>query len=74
MPRLIRLDQTGHTTLAEWSVDDPASFDVAVVAFREELDRGYFGLVSRSDGQAEQITELPFDGPMVILRRPIAGG
>ena len=74
MPRLIRLDQTGHTTLAEWSVDDRDAFDVAAVAFREELDRGYFGLVSRSDGQAEQITELPVDVPMVILRRPIAGG
>ena len=74
MPRLIRLDQTGHTTLAEWSVDDRDAFDVAAVAFREELDRGYFGLVSRSDGQAEHIIELPVDVPMVILRRPLAGG
>jgi hypothetical protein len=74
MPRLIRLDQTGHTTLAEWSVDDRAAFDLAVDAFRAELDRGYFGLASLSDGRAEQITELPLDTPMVILRRPIAGG
>jgi hypothetical protein len=74
MPRLIRLDQTGHTTLAEWSVDDRAAFDGAVVAFREELDRGYFGIASLSAGRAEQVTELPLDAPMVILRRPIAGG
>ncbi len=74
MPRLIRLDQTGHTTLAEWTLDDQAAFDSAAVAFREELDRGYFGLASWSDGRAEQITELALDAPTVILRRPIAGG
>jgi hypothetical protein len=74
MPRLIRLDQTGHTTLAEWRVDDQAAFDAAAAAFREQLDRGYFGLASFPNGQAEQITELPLDGPTVILRRPIAGG
>ena len=74
MPRLIRLDQTGHTTLAEWSVDDQVAFEAAAVAFREQLDRGYFGIASLPDGGAEQITELPLDGPTVILRRPIAGG
>jgi hypothetical protein len=74
MPRLIRLDQTGHTTLAEWSVENRAAFDAATVAFREELERGYFGVASLPDGRAEQITELPFDVPTVILRRPIAGG
>jgi len=74
MPRLIRLDQTGHTTLAEWSIENRVAFDAAAVAFREELDRGYFGLASWPDGQAEQITELPLDVPTVILRRPIAGG
>jgi hypothetical protein len=74
VPRLIRLDQTGHTTLAEWTADDRAAFDAAAVAFREQLDRGYFGLASFPDGSAEQITELPTDVPTVILRRPIAGG
>lgn len=74
MSRLIRLDQTGHTTLAEWSVKHPAPFDAAARAFREELDRGYFGIASLPDGTAEQVTELPFDAPTVILRRPIAGG
>lgn len=74
MPRLIRLDHTGHTTLAEWSAEDPVAFEAAVVAFREQLDRGYFALSSHADGRAEQVTELPADGPTVILRRPIAGG
>lgn len=74
MSRLIRLDHTGHTTLAEWSVEDPGAFEEAVRAFREELDRGYFGIASHPDGTAEQIRELPFDAPTVILRRPIAGG
>jgi hypothetical protein len=74
MPKLIRLDQTGHTMLAEWSADDQTAFDAAAVAFREQLDRGYFGLVSLADGRAEQVTELPADAPTVILRRPIAGG
>jgi hypothetical protein len=74
MPKLIRLDQSGHTMLAEWSTDDQAAFDAAALAFRRQLDRGYFGLVSLPDGRAEQVTELPADAPMVILRRPIAGG
>ncbi len=74
MARLIRLDQTGHTTLAEWTAEDPAAFDAAVIAFREELDRGYFALTPLPGGKAEQVTELPVDAPTVILRRPIAGG
>ncbi len=46
MARLIRIDGTGHTTLAEWSVDDPASRKAAVAAFRTELDRGMLAAVS----------------------------
>ena len=46
MSRLIRMDQTGHTTLAQWTADDPEAVEAAVAAFREELDRGYFGMVS----------------------------
>jgi hypothetical protein len=74
MSRLIRLDESGHTTLAEWSVEDPTAFEDAVAAFRHELDRGYFGIATGADGSAEQIRELAFDAPTVILRRPIAGG
>jgi hypothetical protein len=74
MSRLIRMDQTGHTTLAEWSTEDPAAVQAATQAFRDELDQGYFAVVSRGEGQAEQVSELPLDEPLVILRRPIAGG
>lgn len=74
MSRLIRMDHTGHTTLAEWSTEDPATVQAAVQAFRAELDQGYFAVVSRGEGRAEQVAELPLDEALVILRRPIAGG
>jgi hypothetical protein len=74
MSRLIRMDQTGHTTLAEWGTGDTAAFDAAVAAFRAELEQGYFAVVSHGAGRAEQVRELPADAPLVILRRPIAGG
>lgn len=74
MSQLVRMDSSGHTTLAEWHVDDPASVEMAVAALREELDHGYFAVVPRGEGQAEQVRELPLDAPLVILRRPIAGG
>jgi mRNA-degrading endonuclease toxin of MazEF toxin-antitoxin module len=72
--RLVRMDQTGHTTVAEWTAEDPAAVEAAVVAFRAELDQGYYALVSHGEGHAEQVRELPLDAPVVILRRPIAGG
>ncbi len=74
MSRLIRMDQTGHTTLAEWTAEDPVSVEAAVAAFRAQLEQGYFAVVSRGEGHAEQVRELPLDAPVVILRRPIAGG
>jgi hypothetical protein len=74
MSRLVRMDRTGHTTLAEWSAGDPAAAEAAVVAFREELDRGYFAMVSTGEGHAEQVKELPIDAELVILRLPISGG
>jgi hypothetical protein len=74
MSRLIRMDQTGHTELAHWTAEDPASVEAAVLTFRQELDQGYFAVVSEGEGRAEQVRELPVDAPLVILRRPIAGG
>jgi hypothetical protein len=74
LSRLIRMDQTGHTTVAQWSAEDEASTQAAVDAFRAELDRGYFAVASDGDGRAEQVRELPLDASLVILRRPIAGG
>jgi hypothetical protein len=60
MSRLIRMDHTGHTTLAEWTADDP--------------DQGYFGMVSTGEGHAEQVRDLPVDAELVIMRLPISGG
>jgi hypothetical protein len=68
------MDRTGHSTLAEWAADDPASVEAAVHAFREELDRGYFAMVSTGEGQAEQVKELPVNADLVVLRLPISGG
>ena len=74
MSRLIRMDHTGHTTVAQWDAADPASVEVAVEAFRKELDRGYFAMVTTGPGHAEQVRELPVDAPVVIMRLPISGG
>lgn len=74
MARLVRMDQAGHTTLAEWTAEDQNAVEAAVAALRAELERGYFAVVSKPDGSAEQVRELPVDAPLVILRRPIAGG
>jgi hypothetical protein len=72
MARLVRLDRTGHTTLAEWTSGD--GHEAAVAAFRAELDRGMVASMTREDGTAEVIRELPVDAELVVLRRPIAGG
>ncbi len=74
MPRLIRMDSTGHSTLAEWTTDDQAAFDAAVEEFRRQLDDGYIGVVDEGPGHAAQVRELPRDAGLVIMRRPIAGG
>lgn len=74
MARLIRLDRTGHTTLAEWRNGDRAGREEAVQAFRRELDEGMLASVPRADGSAEVVRELPLDAELVVLRRPIAGG
>lgn len=74
MSRLIRLDRTGHTELASWTADDPASQQAALDAFRRELDQGMLASVTGPDGSGEVVRELPLDAELVILRRPIQGG
>ena len=74
MSRLIRMDSTGHSTLAEWTADDEAAYRDAVEAFRRELDQGYMGVMPETAGRATQVTELPQEADLVIMRRPIAGG
>jgi len=74
MARLIRLDGSGHTTLAEWTAGDGTGEEAAIEAFRRELDLGMIASVSRPDGTAEVVRELPLDAELVVMRRQIAGG
>ena len=74
MSRLIRMDHTGHSTLAEWTAEDETAYEAAVQAFRRQLDDGYIGVVSEGPGRATQVRELPLEAGTVIMRRPIAGG
>ena len=73
MSRLIRMDRTGHSTLAEWTAGDEVAYEEAVVAFRTELERGYIGVLDEGEGRATHVRELPHEG-LVILRAPVAGG
>jgi hypothetical protein len=74
MSRLVRLDGSGHTELAEWRADDGAAYDRASELFREQLGVGYMGVAQLADDSYEQVKELPRDVELVVLRRPIAGG
>ncbi len=74
MARLIRMDGSGHTTLAEWTEADDAAFATAVEEFREQAALGYIGTVPDGPGQATHVRELPREAELVIMRRPIAGG
>ena len=77
MAKLIRMDHTGHTVLAEWTAADaappsrppsPPSASSSTRATTPSSTRGEGHAGSRCD-------ELPVDdGSTVILRRPIAGG
>jgi 20S proteasome alpha/beta subunit len=73
MGRLIRLDRSGHTTLAEWTAGGSGE-EAAAEALRRELELGMIASATAADGTAEVVRELPLDAELVILRRPIAGG
>src|SRR5262249_15658432 len=84
MSRLIRIDASGHTTLAHCTPQNPSpaggpgagppAVEAALAAFRAELEQGSIAMVSRGPGHAEHVRELPLDEQLVIMRRPIAGG
>ena len=74
MPKLIRMDGTGHTTLAEWTAADDAAFAGAVEEFRSQQELGYIGTVPEGPGKATHVRQLPREVDLVIMRRPIAGG
>jgi hypothetical protein len=74
MARLIRLDRTGHSELAQWTLGDPHSYEQASAVFEEQLAGGYMGVAKLADDSYEQVKQLPADVELVMLRRPIAGG
>ncbi len=74
MSRLIRLDSSGHTTLAEWTADDAEAQRRAVEAFKQERENGMIGSVTLPAGRGEVVRELPLEAELVVMRRQIAGG
>ena len=75
MARLIRMDRTGHTTLAEWTAEDDAAFATRPCASSASSRRSATSApCPTGPGKATHVRELPRDADLVILRRPIAGG
>jgi hypothetical protein len=74
MSRLLRMDRSGHTELAEWSAGDIDAYDRAAKMFEEQLAGGYMGVAKLPDESFEQVKRLPVDVEYVLLRRPIVGG
>ena len=73
MGRIVRQLLTGFEPVAEWSADDPASFDAAREVLRREVDAGYMA-VRDQDGRNESVTELPRDAELIILTTAMGGG
>ena len=73
MSRLIRLDQSGHTALAEWTIEDADAQRRAIEAFEQERENGMIASVTHG-GEAEVVRELPLDAELIVMRRQIAGG
>jgi hypothetical protein len=74
MSRLVRMDHSGHTELAQWTASDRSSYERAASLFDEQLAAGYMGVARLADDSYEQVKELPAEVQLVMLRRPIAGG
>ena len=69
MARLIRMDRTGHTTLAEWTADDRGRRRGRRRRLPRRARRAATSRWSATgEGQAEQVRELPLDAELVILR------
>ena len=51
MGRLIRLDRSGHTTVAEWTPGDAAEAERATMLFADELERGLIASVEPAAAQ-----------------------
>ena len=74
MSRLIRMDASGHTTLAEWTAGDADAQRRAETEFEHEREKGMIASATLPGGEAEVVRELPLDAELVVMRRQIAGG
>ena len=74
MSKLIRMDHTGHSTLAEWTPGIRPPSRPRSRRSARELERGYLAMVSTGPGHAEHVRELPVEAELVIMRLPISGG
>jgi len=75
MPRLIRLDRTGHTELASWTAEDAGR---AASGHRgpsgASWTAGCWPAPRSLTDRRRFVRELPLDADLVVMRRPIAGG
>lgn len=73
MGKIVRRLMTEYQDVAEWSADDPGSYEAAQEILRKEIDAGFTAVESR-DGRNEPVTELPQDAELVILTTAMGGG
>ncbi len=73
MGKIVRRLMTEYEPVAEWSADDPASYQAAQEILRKEIDNGFTAVESK-DGRNEPVTELPQDAELVILTTAMGGG
>jgi hypothetical protein len=82
MARLIRMDHTGHSTLAEWTEDNPQACEAAIREFRRQLDEGMWAAVpmrnpgsGRREAQmVKEYADIPPDSERVIFFPRASGG
>jgi hypothetical protein len=73
MGKIVRRLMNGYEDVAEWSSDDPASYEAAQATLKREIDHGYEA-VSQVDGRNEPVHDLPQDAELVILTTAMGGG
>ena len=81
MSKLIRMDHTGHSTLAEWTEDNPEACQAAVREFRRQLDLGMWAAVPvktetgrREAEMVRAFEDIPRTTDRVIFFPRAAGG
>ena len=73
MGKIVRRLMNGYEDVAEWSSDDPGSYEAARAKLQHEMEGGYEA-VSQIDGRNEPVQDLPQDAELVILTTAMGGG